>query len=236
METLPKPTTSSVIRILRREIPRQLDPSKGEFAYAAGASFKVYDPKLKAMRIVKQDLGLPAQPPTVSEVKLGERFINYAAMLGADWDSSIEEAPRHWPESLRNLFAEAQDQINEYVDRHGLIDGENEEELIITVAYRTPTGDRLLVREKRSFLALRRPVIGDVVSFVRKSSDDLLDLYEEPEEDRPSTTPGAPFSPNRYDRDARWEAPQDEIWSEKSGELVCFDLADPQTRRFFNNL
>ena len=210
------------------------------------------------------DKPMGSKPPTVSQRILGRNFIEACQVMGIDWTKYTvdREPPSEWnslypaaggsiedddnfvyehnvdrEQSLMDLWQQAVDEVAEYFADHGEIDAN----------LRIDGVD-----------VLRRPQIGDEVDYVRKSRDDLDLLYGEPTEDRPSNPaiiihPGTfldasgrvyrgfsveetdvPFEPGKWDGDARFGAQDNEICYEDKDGIQFIDLADPDTRNYFN--
>lgn len=274
IETEISPTGRKLLRIRHpNKDMRQLDKAKGEFAYGPrtvdrnDGPFKLKGPhpvpykKLSQALKIKDELGIPAKPPTTMPVIIGQAFIETCMLLGLDWEQwktvppppeiynlspqpgsrqhldydsdseDYEESEQEYTthRCLGDLWESAQVQCMEFISRHGLIyedDG-------------TP----------------REPMIGDEVDFLRKSSDDLEELFEEPEEARPDRTirygrsaqyfitstgdlqtigyeTKVDYDPNHREGESRYNPTPMIVEGENWRGSYCIDFHEPETRRW----
>lgn len=120
-------------------------------------------------------------PPLITDLTLGQEFIDFSTIMGIDWTKHIDSCPEDYKyivigphKSLYDVWEDAQDQITNYFHEYGYLDDE------------------------MNNLAPRLPRMGDEVQTFRRSSPGIMvrkgefiphwdnshDVYEEPVEAR----------------------------------------------------
>ena len=174
----------------------------------------------------------PVMPVTLNNIIIGQDFIYGCMVLELDYKWVLEtrfqdtlnlcpqltgENPFYQQggqQTLKDLLESAEEQLQDYIHEYGQIQSTN-----------------------KPFYELKNPEIGDEVSTLRTSIDDLDLLYGEITEDRIDTAiwknakvdlKYIDYSPRRADGDARFEAQNDEYWIDTPDRKKI--LRDPENK------
>ena len=168
----------------------------------------------------------PVMPVTLNDIIIGQDFIYGCMVLELDYKWVLETQFPHTlnlcpqltgenpfyqqggQQTLKDLLESAEEQLHNYIHEYGQIQS------------LTPP-----------FYGFKNPEIGDEVSTLRTSRDDLDLLYGEITEDRTDKAiwkNGLEYSPRRADGDARFEAQNDEYWIDTPDRKKI--LRDPENK------